>query len=650
MRYRPEIDGLRAIAVIPVILYHTNPIAIPGGFAGVDVFFVISGYLIARLLLDEFQSGTYSVTGFYRRRALRIVPALAVVALSVTALSFFIEWPDDIARESLSLAAVSAFVSNLHFLGSVGYFASLAGAQPLLHTWSLAIEEQYYLLFPLLLAFLLKGRARSLLPVLVVLALVSFGIALFGAGLDQEKNFYFSLSRFWELLVGALAAGIRWRPMPTFRNVLGLAGLLMVLASYWLVDAARPTPGWQTLLPVLGAALVVFAPLEEGLLLRALSARPLVGVGLISYSAYLWHQPLLVLTRKALVWPSEGTLYLAAAASLPLAWVTWRFVEQPARAWGRLASVSNRRILLTTGAALAVMFCLGLAGYLTRGFEQLWLGASDTRAQQWALYDAARDQDLDDTECVFQLTKLDQPAISRIRSCASRMGPATIILGDSHGIALYRAVARQRPQAFVVGLTEGGCRIRKTEKECFYGDLLAFAAAHPELIAVVAYQQAGFYLLSPPSGVSTSRSMLAEVSPQVPFPEFPPNTGEIAYAKGYLEALAMHVPVVWVGPYVEPHIPAKVVAAHICSGDIPVRPNPAALFEQLDIAIAGMLKGSTVRYLSLIPLLRFSFPADFGDCSGLYWTDGDHFSALGQKVFGARINLLPALQAALSTQ
>lgn len=262
MDYRPEIDGLRALAVVPVVLFHAGFSAFSGGFVGVDVFFVISGFLITSIILADQSAGTFTVRGFYERRARRILPALFVV-LAVTLLAAWV-WMNPLEQRNLarSLQRTLLFVSNYHFARETGYFAPDADQWPLLHTWSLAVEEQYYLLFPLLMLVLLRAGRRWLLVALVMLGLASLLHAELSSRASVESVFYDTRARVWELAIGAILAVTGavqlGRALPAMaRQALAMAGLLMVCAAVGAYDRATPFPGLHALLPTLGAALLI---------------------------------------------------------------------------------------------------------------------------------------------------------------------------------------------------------------------------------------------------------------------------------------------------------------------------------------------------------------------------------------------------------
>ena len=333
MRYRPEIDGLRAVAVLPVIAFHAMPEMVTGGFLGVDVFFVISGYLITGLLAADLQAGRFSLLRFYERRARRILPALIAVLLATLPFAWGWMLPGQLEEHGRALIAVAGFYSNIHYWMQDGYFARASELKPLLHSWSLAVEEQYYLFFPLALAFFWRRWPALVRPLLALGLLLSLALAHLLAGQHPRAAFFLLPSRAWELLAGALAALWLMRaPHPRQNGPAAALGLGMILAAFALIDRHDRIPGLPALLPVLGTVLVILFAGPRTWAGRLLS-RPLpVGLGLISYSAYLWHQPVFAFARMRAFAPIPAAGYLALAAlSLALAWLSWRFVERPFR-------------------------------------------------------------------------------------------------------------------------------------------------------------------------------------------------------------------------------------------------------------------------------------------------------------------------------
>jgi peptidoglycan/LPS O-acetylase OafA/YrhL len=372
LAYRADVDGLRAIAVLAVIGFHANPSFMPGGFAGVDVFFVISGFLISSLILAGLKGGSFSFAEFYARRIRRLFPALIVVLLATWVLGWFILPPTEYAELGRHTLAGAGFAANILNYAEAGYFDLPAAAKPLLHLWSLGVEEQFYIVFPALL--LLLWRYKVMTSWLVLIGLVSFALNIALVRSHPSFTFYLPLTRFWEFIAGALlaVAHVHGRtfalPMQSasalaLRDVSAAIGMLLILAG---ISFAREDafPGWWALLPVLGTFLIIGAG-SQAWLNRAVLAHPkLVFVGLISYPLYLWHWPLLVLARTA-IRNDQGNEYLRTTAIIAvgltflLSWLTYRFIERPVRA--RRSGYTARRTTAALGASLAIIAVVGFA-------------------------------------------------------------------------------------------------------------------------------------------------------------------------------------------------------------------------------------------------------------------------------------------------
>ncbi|OSM02588.1 acyltransferase family protein [Magnetofaba australis] len=375
MRYRREIDGLRAIAVAPVILFHAGVESFSGGFIGVDIFFVISGYLITSIVLDDIAANRFSVIQFYERRARRILPALFLIIFATAPFAWMWMLPNDMKDFSQSLIAVPLYVSNFLFTIETGYWGAPNEIKPLLHTWSLAVEEQFYIAFPLLILLIWRINKTWLLRVIVALGFISLATAQWGAEAHPQANFFLLPSRWWELALGAII-GIRLFHTPgtpnphyslVFANALSLLGIFLITASIFAFDEKTPYPSFYALAPTVGTGLIILFATPGTICGRLLGSKPFVAVGLISYSAYLWHQPLLALARHyhLMGHPPEILRLCLAFITLPLAYISWRFVEAPFRN----KNVVSRRTLLasiTTATILSIAF--GLTGHFTNGF------------------------------------------------------------------------------------------------------------------------------------------------------------------------------------------------------------------------------------------------------------------------------------------
>ena len=385
-KYRPEVDGLRAVAVIPVVLFHADMI-FSGGYVGVDVFFVISGYLITSLLIRDLEGRKFSLANFWERRVRRIVPALAAVILPVMLAGYFILLPEDLVELGESVAAQSVILANVYFWRETGYFAGPADLKPLLHTWSLAVEEQFYVFFPILLAILY--RFRKWIGTAFVLGLIaSFVMNVYLIERSPSATFFLLPTRAWELLVGAIIAKYATTSEKLSRSaseVGSAVGLCLILFSMLTYTKSTPFPGWAAVLPVLGSAAFIYCSASQKTwAAKLLSTTPFVFVGLISYSLYLWHWPVFAYLRY-MVNDVTSTIFIGAILlSFLLATLSYYFVEQPFRKKQLLASpksIFQAATVYLTGIFLCGAAASYLAGWPNRfdpKFEEFIADAKHT--------------------------------------------------------------------------------------------------------------------------------------------------------------------------------------------------------------------------------------------------------------------------------
>jgi peptidoglycan/LPS O-acetylase OafA/YrhL len=359
LKYRPDIDGLRALAVLVVVAFHYAPGDLPSGFIGVDIFFVISGYLITGMLVKTFCNHTFSLLDFYQRRIRRIFPALFLVLLLCLLVGWFLLFPNEYARLSKHVAAGAGFVQNFALWAEAGYFDTQAIQKPLLHLWSLAVEEQFYILWPLTLWLFIRARS-SLLKVIAAIALLSFAINLWHVYHDTTAAFYFPLGRGWELMLGAWLAVAEREGIQLVKRAHHLQswlGMILIVTGLMFINPNLGFPGFWALLPVVGAVLMISAGPTAFLNRRLLSLRPVVWIGLISYPLYLWHWALWSLASVVFgeleYGQSRKVRLVCFIVSLLLAWLTYRYLEQPLRR----RSKAETTTALATGVAV-----LGLAG------------------------------------------------------------------------------------------------------------------------------------------------------------------------------------------------------------------------------------------------------------------------------------------------
>ena len=360
--YRSDIDGLRALAVISVVIFHAFSWLIPGGYAGVDVFFVISGYLITTNILNGLNESTFTIQGFYQRRVRRIFPALVTMLALVYAFGWFVLLASEYRQLGKHVGSGASFISNIILWQESGYFDTSSAVKPLTHLWSLGIEEQFYIVWPLLLWVIFKLR----LPVLVstvVLTAISFGFGLYALDHDVVGAYYSPINRFWELLIGAILAAVMLKrtygeKATKWQQAGSIGGLILIVFTMFSLDGQSSFPGWNALAPTIGAALMIGCGPQTSTARRILSLRPVVWIGLISFPLYLWHWPLLTFARIiASTTPSAGIRFGAVMLSVLLSWATYRMIEKPLR--------FHPRVKVVTGALVASMVVIGLVGYVT---------------------------------------------------------------------------------------------------------------------------------------------------------------------------------------------------------------------------------------------------------------------------------------------
>ena len=371
MNYRREIDGLRALAILPVIFFHADFQSISGGFVGVDVFFVISGYLITSVITSEIKSNSFSLVKFYERRARRILPALFFVMATCIPVAWFLLSPEQMKDFATSVASVVLFISNFYFRNQVDYFDTAADLQPMLHTWSLAVEEQYYLIFPLILIAIKNFSRLYKILLFSIILLASLFLAEYLSSTDPKTAFFLLPTRGWELLIGASLAFYfsvdkRWSPTKTIAEIGGAVGLVMIVYSVFAFDLKTPSPSFFILIPTIGAALVILFATPNTYAGDLLGKKIFVSIGLISYSAYLWHQPLLAFARiSGIASINEYFLGMTAILSIVLAYFSWRYVENPIRSSIRL---TTKTIFMISGLGIIAFVGFGFTAKQHKGF------------------------------------------------------------------------------------------------------------------------------------------------------------------------------------------------------------------------------------------------------------------------------------------
>ncbi|HIG83078.1 MAG TPA: acyltransferase [Verrucomicrobia bacterium] len=447
MPYRPDIDGLRAIAVIGVLLFHAD-LGVSGGYVGVDVFFVISGFLITGLILKELRDKSFSVLGFWERRVRRIVPALFVVTFATVLLGYVFLLPAEYKMLGSSVLWLSVISSNLFFWKNTNsYFGGASEEMPLLHTWSLSLEEQFYLIVPFVLLVLFRvGKSRSIFWIICSFVILSCGLSIYGMADHGSATFYLLPTRAWELGSGSLVAFAVPIRSVRIRTMMQWVGMICVLIPFFIYDRATIFPGMAAVPPVAGTAILIWAGMGEAhktnslQIQRALSMKPLVWIGLLSYSLYLWHWPLLAFNEYLVIWKdSVPVKVFILLSALLLSYFSWKFVEQPIRS--RRMFGSERSVFIFSSVAFSLLLICsslliskeGMTGRYTEDF----LNYTDSGLSEDSFFDYGK-------------------ASKEFPENKSFLGiegeePIFFLWGDSHGMALARAIDAAAKESSIAG-------------------------------------------------------------------------------------------------------------------------------------------------------------------------------------------------------
>lgn len=624
MNYRAEIDGLRAVAIVPVLLFHAGWAGMEGGFLGVDVFLVISGYLITSILLKEQAEGRFNLAHFYERRARRILPALFFVLAVTSVAAWWVLNPLQLEDYAYSLLATLGFSANIYFWQHIDYFTGDTNLLPLLHLWSLGIEEQFYFLFPLLL-MAVAGFTRRLTWLLIALFMLSLGTALWLSAQHSPAAFYLLPARAWELIAGAgcaLYAQQRGLPRGPRAQQLGSAlGLIMLLCSMIWLDPRIAHPGGYTLLPVLGTVLIILYAQPHTAVAHLLSLRPLVWIGLLSYSAYLWHQPLFALARHI---TQQAQLGLSLSAALIVLTFTmsafsWRFIEQPFRnrAW-----LSRKCIFQLSAGGIALGGAVMLAVLWQQGFPQRYSPMQQMLFEHQRLMRIAVGFDpcfLSDTEVSSRLGE----------QCKLSSSQRSALLGDSHGSALWTGLISELPD--LAKYTASGCAP-------LLGEEIAGWRPHCPSVNRFNYEEVA---QKQPEQLYLHANWLMYAT-HLPQDNHDLITEQLAYTLAHIKKVSPHTQVLVVGD-VPQWPPSLIEVLSDYAAKHPIDEHtllPNALYAQmkaLDRRLQETTEANGVPFVSLLDLLcqpdgqcRVLAPVADGPWQPMMWDYG-HMSATGAR-------------------
>ncbi|WP_428688217.1 acyltransferase family protein [Roseibium sp.] len=623
--YRPDIDGLRGIAVVAVILFHAKFDLFRGGFVGVDIFFVISGFLITSISMNEWSAGKFGVLNFFEKRARRILPALLLVM--VASVPFALTIPNPLQTKQFLESALYAlsFLSNFHFWAQTGYFDTSAELKPLLHTWSLAVEEQYYILFP----FFFLGLLHLNKKVSITILIAAFLFSLFTAQILISYHyklaaFYLLPARVWEILAGVFCAVV-FRSQVLEKvgrrgtDLLATLGLGLVLVSIPVFNDNTITPGPHALIPVVGTMLIILFSRTNGPVGSILSIRPLVFIGLISFSAYLWHQPVFAFTR---LYVDEKLTTLAMTCLcillVPLSYVSWKFVEVPFRdqmfvPFRRFAGIG---FALTSGVFLVAVVGIGNYGYIYYRYPEKIASEYETvlRSVNYDFEDAM----YDNGSCVFSSRTLNERTVERYSKCVKRHGEATIVIGDSHGMNIYNVLAKSGKYEFLFGLASHGLQAHKSHTYNWYHEkILNFVASNEASVKYIVYHQTGSTLWN--SGYNNGKG--TSVKKYMNFE----NLDKVAK---YLELMSRHSPTIWLGPYTD--YGQNPVDAVFERSKRNMSEFNKGLTDMIDARMISLSDDHDYSYFRFSSLYQMPDSPFFSHCT--LFKDSDHLSSCGETM------------------
>jgi len=636
--YRPEIDGLRAIAVVAVILYHAkitifNSQPFKGGFIGVDIFFVISGYLITSIIFKELIiTKNFSFKNFYERRMRRILPALLTVMVVSIPFAWLFLLPTSFVDFSKSVLYSLGFNSNFYFWYSGGHYGDENSLlKPFLHTWSLSVEEQYYILFPITFLIIFKYFRKYLLKIIVVGFVISLLVAEWGSKNYSSFNFYILPSRGWELLVGSFLAYCeilfgRNNNDKRFNLLLTTLGLLLIFISIFFFKEGMQHPSIFTLLPVIGVSLIIWFSHKKDLITKLLSIKFLVGVGLISYSLYLWHYPIFAFVRISDLTDGNLIEYIFIVAILILlSLASYFFIERPSR------NRKNRTkfILIGVIAAYSLISLLSVYVITKHGkINKLNIELNDIKNQYIT--------ESQNNECKYSTQGknfLNEKYFKReFLNCKKKFNKFILILGDSHSINLFNSISNiSKKNEFIVGIWQGGCRpTNKDNDNCHYMKLLDFIKDNNSEIKHILFTHKGSYFLSTLENSKNSTDSR--------FRKLPLDEKQIDNTFKYLEEIQkLNKNLIFIGPHLEPNkILNRGNLIKIKKGQ---NLNDETNYDLLvvDKKLKIEAKKRSIEFISKIDAIKFNFEKDYIIDNKLTFSDTDHWSQFGELYFGTKL-------------
>ena len=597
---RLELQGLRAIAVLAVLLFHFNSSWLPGGYLGVDAFFLLSGYLMAQIL-SKHELTASDIFSFYKRRLNRVYPAALFVAICSIPIALIILLPFEMRDYSASLVGVVTGTMNIMVANKIGYFTPLAEAQPLLHYWSLMVELHFYLVIPFVFFFAKSNKLRLFL--VLALAVVSLAYAQIQSTHSLNDAYYLLPSRAWQFLIGVavfLSAGY----LSFTQNKAFVFGSILLFMGYMaFFNSAYQHPSLVTLPFILSMVFLLVHEEKMGFIRGFLSTRPLAYLGDISFSFYLWHNVILVVLSAFFIELSLVHFVSLLVLTFFMAHLTRSYVELPFLNVENTKLGSFRILKKTYIASILLMLIVGISGFQTKGFASFWKSHStESSVIAYDLYMQGKKyaQPKDVEKCISSVSTLSEYRALPLAECQKHYGKGVLVIGDSHAIGVFRALyqmSKSDPEnlSFLVGLNKGSCKVYSTRSDCFFNELRADSSPIKPYFRKIIYVQRGF--------------------------EF----DKLDSAENFLDDLASYSDVVWLGPRIEPNRAPKNFVIQGCDSQMGMDSEKKRELSLLNNKIEANLNDSKFVF---VHAEKYDLES-YGDCSALFWRDSNHWTQMG---------------------
>jgi peptidoglycan/LPS O-acetylase OafA/YrhL len=619
LEYRPDIDGLRAISVIAVILFHLNIFYLPGGFLGVDIFFVISGYLITSILIKEFRNNNLYLSNFYNRRIRRIIPLLLLVVLITNLISFFFLFPEELLNLFNTNLSIIFFFSNFYFWKNTDYFNDITSQSPLLHTWSLSVEEQFYIFFPIIFLFFLKFKKKNFFIFLnILIVFCSLLSASYLGKFSSDANFFFTTSRMFEIGIGVLCAFVVSEKLITkkfnrlFNVNFSIFFLILLLSSFVFLNKQNNLPNFLTLIPLIATVYFILNNNRKDLVFKFLSLKYMVVIGKSSYSLYLFHYPLFVFLNFY-------NFYLLKILSLPFllitSYISWKYFETPFR---NKKIINDKKLYTFLTIGIVILFYIFLNKDKFKNFFNSEISQNNFYSQmEKANNDRGK---LLTQNCKLYTREINQDFIHKFNKCKSQHKNSVLIIGDSHADDLFNSYVLFFPnEKFVVGVGKGGCKIYEEKDECPYAEIVSFYLKNKDIIKYVFFTQIGSDYLTGYYKLPVQKDKIEKI---------------VSYLNNFSKT---ETKVIWFGPQAEPGIMMNSYKSlrSIKSKKYDIYENKK--ITNVDIQMARIAKERKIVYISKLTAIKYQPDIDFFVDNNFTYSDTDHWTTFGENFFGKRL-------------